>query len=136
MTGWMLDTNVVSELARPRPDPRVAALMSGLDRIVVASVVVFELARGVARLPAGRRKQALSEWLTHWLGDAVTVLPLDREAAREAARIEATAARRGRAIDVRDALLLGTASVASLGVASRNVAHLAGHGVPTLNPFA
>jgi prevent-host-death family protein len=42
----------------------------------------------------------------------------------------------GRSIEVRDALLLGTASVAGLGVASRNVAHLAGHGVPTLDPFA
>ena len=136
MTDWVLDTNVVSELARPRPDPRVTALVSGLDRIVVASVVVVELDGGVARLPAGRRKQALAEWLAHWLVDEVTVLPLDREAARAAARIEAAAARRGRAIDVRDALLVGTASVARLGVATRNVGHLAGHGVATLNPFA
>lgn len=136
MTGWTLDTNVVSELARTSPDARVTALVAGLDRLVLASIVVFELDRGVARLPAGRRKQALSQWLAHWLGDSVIVLPLDRAAARAAARIEATAARRGRAIDVRDALLLGTAFAAGLGVASRNVAHLAGHGVPTLNPFA
>ncbi len=136
MTEWLLDTSVVSELARPQPDPRVAALVAGLDRLVVASIVLFELDRGVARLPAGRRRRALSQWLAHWLGESVTVLPLDREAARAAARIEAAAERRGRAIDVRDALLLGTASAVGLGVASRNLAHLAGHGVPTMNPFA
>lgn len=136
MSEWILDTNVISELARPIPNAGVAALVAGLDRIVIASIVVFELDRGVARLPAGRRRRALGEWLAHWVGDAVTVLPLDREAARVAARIEAAAAHRGRAIDVRDAFVLGTASVAGLGVASRNVSHLAGHGVPTLNPFA
>jgi predicted nucleic acid-binding protein len=136
MTDWLLDTNVVSELARPSPNLGVMTLVAGLDRLVIASIVVYELDRGVARLPSGRRKQALSAWLEHWLGESVVVLPLDREAARAAARIESHAARRGRSIEVRDALLLGTASAADVGVASRNVAHLAGHGVATLDPFA
>lgn len=135
MTEWVLDTNVVSELSRSSPNPGVTALIAGLDRLFIASIVVYELDRGVARLPGGRRKRALSEWLGHWLGDSVVVLPLDRDAARAAARIETSAARRGRSIDVRDALLLGTASVAGLGIASRNVAHLAGHGVATIDPF-
>jgi predicted nucleic acid-binding protein len=135
MTDWVLDTNVVSELARPVPNSGVIELLAGLDRLVIASIVVYELDRGVASLPSGRCKQALSQWLGNWLGDSVLVLPLDREAARAAARIEASASRRGRSIEARDALLLGTASTAGLGVASRNVAHLAGHGVPTLDPF-
>jgi predicted nucleic acid-binding protein len=136
MTDWLLDTNVVSELARPSPNPGVTTLVAGLDRLVIGSIVLYELDRGVALLPSGRRKQALAQWLGHWLGDSVLVLPLDREAARAAARIEASASRRGRSIEVRDALLLGIASMAGLGVASRNIAHLAGHGVPTLDPFA
>lgn len=133
--GWLLDTNVVSELARPRPNERVLAFVATLDWFVLASVVVFELERGIALLPAGKRKKDLGSWLEALLGGPIVVAELDLAAARAAARLEARAQQRGRPIESRDALILGTAAAASLGVATRNVAHFAGHGVRTIDPF-
>lgn len=133
--GWLLDTNVVSELARPQPNPRVLSFIATLDRVVVASIVVFELERGIALLPSGRRKKHLAGWLETLLSEQIVVADLGVAAARNAARLEARAQQLGRPIDTRDALILGTAASASLGVATRNLAHLAGHGVRTTDPF-
>ncbi len=134
-SAWLLDTDVVSELAHPRPSENVQAFVSRLDRFIVASVVVFELERGVALLPSGKRKKDLATWLESWLSGPVVVVDLDLAGARAAARIEANAHRRGRAMGARDALILGTAESAALGVATRNLTHFAGHGVRTIDPF-
>ena len=48
--GWVIDTDVVSETAKPRPDPDVMAWLAELTVISLSSVTVYELARGVARL--------------------------------------------------------------------------------------
>lgn len=50
---FLLDTNVVSELPRPRPDPRVLSWLSGLDAIALSAITVEELAYGVERAPSG-----------------------------------------------------------------------------------
>lgn len=133
--GWLLDANVLSELARPEPDPHVLAFIAGLERVITSSIVVFELERGVARLPKGRRKAGLTTWLATTL-ERVEVVAFDANAARSAARIEVEAEQRGLRIEIRDALILGAASSSDLGVATRNLAHLAGRGVTTIDPFA
>lgn len=134
--GWLLDTNVVAELSTARPNDGVLRFVAKLDSFILASVVVFELERGIARLPRGRRRNDLMSWLEALLAGPVVVVGLDVAAARSAARIEVLAASRGRSIEARDALIVGTAASAKLGVATRNVAHLAGHGVRTFDPFA
>lgn len=132
---WLLDTNVVSELAKVRPDARVLELVAGLEVPAIPSIVVYELERGVALLPAGSRKRALGSWLSTILSGPVEVVAFDGAAAREAARIEAAASRRGRTVDVRDALIAGTAASTGMGIVTRNTAHFEGHGVPIVNPF-
>ena len=80
-----LDTNVVSELLRPRPDPAVAAWSKAVpfDGICTASVVEAELRAGVERLPDGRRKRGLGRDLDLYLGSTFgdRVYPFDRAAA-------------------------------------------------------
>ena len=75
---YLLDTNVLSELARPRPDDGVLARLEEVaDDAAIAAVAWHELRFGVARLPAGRRREALSAFVTG-LASRFPVLPYDR----------------------------------------------------------
>ena len=61
----LVDTCVLSEVRRPRPDPRVAARLAAVDDadLFVSAVTVGELVNGIARLPAGKRRRGLEQWL-------------------------------------------------------------------------
>ena len=135
MTRFLLDTNVISETARQRPEPRVIEWIRRQPSLLLPAIAVYELAAGVKRAPAGRRRLFLDEWLADLLASDCEVLALDRDAALASAEIESDARRRKRVVEHRDLLLLGTAKARSLGVATRNVAHLRGLGVPIYDPF-
>jgi hypothetical protein len=64
----LLDTNVISELMRPQPEPRVLAWADGLDPDAVAITAMneAEILHGLARLPDGRRKQQLQQGWKPW----------------------------------------------------------------------
>ena len=67
MTGWLLDTNVLSELRRPKPRPTVATFVAAqpLDLLYVSAVTLAEIRFGIERLPDVSRRAALNEWLIH-----------------------------------------------------------------------
>lgn len=78
----LLDTNVLSEPLRERPDPAVMAqLEHGQHALHTASVVIHEISYGIHRLPQGRRKQRLSSYLDGLLRSGLSVLPYDQTAA-------------------------------------------------------
>src|SRR5690606_27408515 len=62
---YLLDTNVLSEVRRPHPEPRVLAWLDAVDedRLYLSAITIGEIARGVALLDDGRRKQDLAAWL-------------------------------------------------------------------------
>ena len=67
MTGWLLDTNVLSELRRPRPEPKVVAFVAAqpLDLLFVSAVTLAELRFGIELVADANRRAELNEWLTH-----------------------------------------------------------------------
>ena len=69
MTGWLLDTNVLSELRRPRPDPNVVAFVAAkpLENLFVSSVTFAEIRFGIERVADAARRAELNDWLTHVL---------------------------------------------------------------------
>ena len=69
MTGWLLDTNVLSELRRPKPDPKVVAFVASkpLDNMFVSSVAFAEIRFGIERLADAARRAELHDWLTNVL---------------------------------------------------------------------
>ncbi len=133
---YVLDTDVISETAKPLPSQRVIAWIESLEEIVVSAVTTYELEIGIRRLREGRRKRFLEAWFERIVASAVQVVPFDHAAAMAAARIEWIARQSGRALDTRDLFILGIAYANGLCVATRNTSHFAGHGVPTLDPFA
>ena len=133
---FVVDTEVLSETARPRPDPRVTTWLATQGTIAIASVTVYELARGIERLPAGRRRRFLEAWFGRLLDGGFEVVGFDQEAALTAAHLERGARERGKAIDTRDLFILAATKARRLALATRNVAHFRGHGVSIYDPFA
>jgi toxin FitB len=67
VTGWLLDTNVLSELRRPRPEPKVLAFVAAqpLDGLFISSVTLAEIRFGIELVADASRRAVLNDWLTH-----------------------------------------------------------------------
>jgi toxin FitB len=67
VTGWLLDTNVLSELRRPRPEPKVLAFIAAqpLELLHISTVTLAEIRFGIELVPDPSRRSDLSDWLTH-----------------------------------------------------------------------
>jgi len=65
--GWLLDTNILSEIRRLKPEPKVLAFIAGrpLNEPYVSAVTLAELRFGIERLDTGDRREQLRRWLTH-----------------------------------------------------------------------
>jgi predicted nucleic acid-binding protein len=67
VTGWLLDTNVLSELRRPRPEPKVLAFIAAqpLELLYISTVTLAEIRFGIELVPEPARRSELTDWLTH-----------------------------------------------------------------------
>ena len=136
MTGYLLDTNVISELTRDTPDPRVIDFLAERDDVWVSSVLIHEVEYGVRLLPQGSRRNRLSAMQAAILSEyAHHVLPLDRAGAEWAAEFRANARRSGHTVDMGDALIAGIARANALAVATRNVVDFERLDVEVFNPW-
>ena len=132
---YLLDTNVISETARKKPEPKVVAWIGNLPSLALPAVAIYELASGIQRLPPGEKRAFLDEWFAELLGAGCDVIPFDRDAALACAALETEARHKHRTIETRDLFILATARSRSLGIATRNVSHFRGFGVPLYDPF-
>ena len=136
MSGYLLDTNVVSELVKRRPHPAVVNFLSAQDDLWLSAIVVEELELGVRLLPEGRCRDGLKDWLSKLMEDFDQhVLPVETPEAVWAATLQARAHRDGRVLELADALIAGTAVTHNLAVATRNVADFDGLEVGVTNPW-
>ena len=136
MTGFLLDTNVISELTRDEPDSRVLRFLEYEDDLWLSSVAVFEMEYGLATHPQGQRLATLRNLHAEILaafGDRI--LSLDQSGATWAAELRAQARHAGRAVDVGDALIAGTAKAHDLAIATRNVRDFEGMDIDLVNPW-
>ena len=121
----LLDTNVVSELLRPAPNPAVESWVAGHHAadLHFSAVGEAELRYGVAVLPAGRRRDALALAIEAILGEDFEgrVLPFDSGAAREYADIAASRRAAGRPVAPADCQIAAIARSRGLTVATRNI---------------
>lgn len=134
MTGFLLDTNVISELVRLRPDPRVTKWIDATDESLLhlSVLTLGEIRKGIALLADGRRRVSLESWLAYdlWIRFAGRILDIDTTIADRWGRLSAAAKRAGRPLPVIDALLAATAIQRDMTLVSRdesysNIASLA-----------
>jgi predicted nucleic acid-binding protein len=137
--SYLLDTNVVSEWVKPRPAAEVVNWLSDVDedRVHISVVTLAELRHGVERLPAGRRRQRLDDWLRHDLPERFEgrVLTIDAEVAQLWGTIVARRDAAGRPIGVMDAWLAALAETHELTLVTRNTADFEGSVASLLNPW-
>ena len=136
MTGFLLDTNVISEVSRESPDPQVIRFLTAESDLWLSSVTVYEMEYGLELLPPGRRLETLRTVQSDILAAFDDrVLPLDRNAAEWATRFRARARQVGRPMDVGDALIAGIARANGLTMATRNVGDFESVDLEIVNPW-
>ena len=131
---YLLDTNVVSELRRPRPHGAVLAWLQAVDdaQLFISAVTLGEIQAGIelTREQDTDKASEIEAWLDQ-VAAAWNVLPLDAAAFREWGRLMH---RRSDTL-YEDAMIAATARVHGLTVVSRNVAAFKALGMEALNPF-
>ncbi len=139
MSGFLLDTNIPSELTRPRPEPRVFEwLDSAADAELYFSVVSLgEILRGVTLLPLGQPRQELQQWLDGTLRPWFQgrMLPINESVAERWGRLSGQSQLKGRPLKVADGLIAATALEHDLTIVTRNVKDFADLGVRIFNPW-
>lgn len=136
----LLDTNVLSELARPDPHPDVAAWArrTPTGRLYTTSITEAELLYGVALLNPGRRRDDVTAAILRVLRSVIggRVLPFDREAAKVYAEIAASRRRAGRSVATFDLQIAAIAQARRAeAVATRNVDDFEIAGMNVVNPW-
>ena len=129
MSGYLLDTNCISEIVRIRPEPSVIRWLDDADEqsFYLSALTLGEIRKGIANMPARPRIARLETWLTKDLRQrfAGRILPIDEAVAERWGALMIESKRIQRTIPVIDALLAATALHHGLTVVSRNVADFA-----------
>ncbi len=135
MTAFLLDTNVVSELVRPAPDPGVLKFLAVEVDLWLSVVTLHELTYGAERVTDSVRRNRLTAWIEtlKWRFKE-RVIAIDDTIAEKAGRARVDAAARGRALDSLDALIAATAQVRSLTLATRDVRDFDTLDIPMVDP--
>ena len=140
MSGYLLDTNVISELVRQRPDPAVISWLRAqpLNQLFASVVTFGELRKGIEMLPPGAKRERLESWLSVELRElfANRILTLDLAVADRWGTLEAHRALAGKAAASADAQIAATAAFFGLTVATRNGRDFQDLDVPIVDPWS
>ena len=139
MTGWLLDTNVLSELRRPRPERKVVTFVAEqpLDLLHISTVTLAEIRFGIELLGDASRRAALHDWLAH------KVRPMFEQRILEVSedvvfkwRVLVEAGRKaGHTYSQPDLFIAATGLHHGLTVVSRDTREYERAGAPVLNPW-
>ncbi|MCF6249818.1 MAG: PIN domain-containing protein [Methylococcaceae bacterium] len=136
MKGFLLDTNVISELVKPEPNEDVIKFLSAVDNTWLSIISLHELTYGLQLLPQGERRYVLDKKLQQLLLEySDLVIPIDQSEAYQAALFRVQAKQKGRIIHLADSLIAGTAKAHDLTVVTRNVGDFLGIDVEIFNPW-
>ena len=137
---YAIDTNVASELMRPRPVPSVAAWIAERNAgdMLLTAITEAELRYGVAIVPAGRRRNELEAAMRRWLevGFGDRVLPFDSAAARHYAEIASGRRRAGRPIQEADCQIAAICRSRGAVLVTRNIRDFEDTGIESVNPWS
>jgi predicted nucleic acid-binding protein len=140
VSGFLLDTNVVSELVKLKPEPRVAAWIEATEESLLRLSVLTlgEIRKGIDSLSDRSRRTALESWLNHDLliRFANRILDVDQAVADRWGRLFAKAMAAKQLLPVVDGLLAATAIHHNLTLVTRNTKDVSLTGVPIINPWA
>jgi predicted nucleic acid-binding protein len=129
--GYLVDTNVISELTRREPDLGVTAWASGIAQVAISVISVDEIHFGLAWRPS----QRISTWIEAFF-QRHQVLDISAPIARRAGELRGSLAARGIVRHQADMLIAATAQVHQLTLVTRNTKDFEHCGIGLLNPFS
>lgn len=137
MSGFLLDTNIISELIKPKPYSGVTRWIASIDEslLYLSVLTLGEIRKGITLLPQASRRVALEAWLDHdlTLRFSGRILPVDQQVADRWGRLAANM--RKSPLPVVDGLLAATAIQFDLTLVTRDTGSLASCGVSIFNPW-
>jgi predicted nucleic acid-binding protein len=140
VTGWLLDTNILSELRRPRPEPKVVAFVAAqpLDSLYISSVTLAEIRFGIELVADAGRRAELNDWLTHKVRPIFDqrVLPVTEDIMFKWRLLVEDGRKAGHAFSQPDLIIAATALEHGLTIASRDTTDYERARVPVLDPWS
>jgi len=139
VTGFLLDTNVVSELNRPNPSRKVTAFISGqsLERLHLSEITFAEIRFGIELVASPARRSELTLWLDNRVRPMFDgrVLPITEDVLLKWRLIIESGRKRGYTFSHPDVLIAATAAHHDLVVVTRNAGEFEAAGVGVLDPW-
>jgi len=139
MSGFLLDTNIPSELVRPQPETRMEAWLAAqsMDTLFISAVSFGELRKGIELREAGKRRTELEAWLDTDLTNQFLerILPLTRLIAERWGILDAQRQLIGRPLNAPDGQIAATALEHGLTMVTRNVKDFDGLGLTIISPW-
>jgi toxin FitB len=138
--SFLLDTNVVSEWVKPRPDHAVIEWLAAVDedRVYISVITICEIRYGIEQMPLGARRRRIEDW---FMADLLTrfdgrILSINIEIADACGKIMNRGRAAGRRIEPMDAFIAATAHTTELTLVTRNVSDFEFLGLPIISPWA
>jgi len=139
VTGWLLDTNVLSELRRPKPDRKVVAFISAqpLELLYVSAVTLAEIRFGIEVVTDATKRAELNDWLAHKVRPMFEqrVLPVTEDIMFKWRLLVEDGRKAGYTISQPDLIIAATALHHGLTVVTRNVSDYERVRTPVFNPW-
>ena len=139
MSGFLVDTNVLSELARPQPSPRVFAFLreTPFDELYLCDVIIAEIRFGLETAADPVSRNRFARWLDTFVRPnfAGRILPLTEDVFLQWRLMKATGQRKGYTYPEPDLLIAATAAHNGLTVLTRDIKPFEWAGVPVVNPW-
>lgn len=138
MTSWLLDTNILSELRRARPERKVVAFIAAqpIERLYVSIVSLAEIRFGIEQVDDAARRTELYDWLTHKVRPLFEgrMLAISEDVMLKWRLLVDVGRRRGHTFSQPDLIIAATALHHGLTVVTRNISDFAQAGVAVFNP--
>jgi toxin FitB len=139
VSGFLLDTNIISELVKPKPEANVTEWVENTDEslLYLSVLTLGKIRRGIAALPQSRRRATLEAWLDKDLRARFEgrILVIDQEVADRWGLLTAAARNSGIVLPVIDGLLAATALEHNLTLVTRDTGQIPSMGVAVFNPW-
>lgn len=138
-TGWLLDTNILSELRRPKPERKVLAFVAAqpLDLLYISAVALAEIRFGIELVTDATKRAELNDWLTHMVRPMFEqrVLPVTEDVMFKWRLLVEDGRQAGHTFSQPDLIIAATALQHGLTVVSRDTSDYERARVPVLNPW-
>jgi toxin FitB len=130
--NFLCDTNIISELARPQPNPGVLIWMEKVSTITLSVISVEEIFYGLTSKP----NQKIQTWFDNFLENYCQVLPITVEIGKRCGELRGQLRLSGKTLTQADMMIAATAQIHQLTLVTRNIRDFESCGIPILNPFS